>query len=263
MAQSKVDDLTKKIQDLDAKIETEIADLTARLAQVKDSPESRGRVSKVKKDFMLELKKSVDLYKLERDKRVARIGQPGASGQAGDLSDMAGALNERIDTRADEIVALAKSFTESDGYREYVTVYDDDGMSSNDRYESPESIQKRREGSRTTQVEGDVVTGLNRSIADLNQRISTLERRVSAARTDEERKALQAEVDRATAMRSERQMQIAGVQDEYSSGASTPLSSQQAFELDKEVDGLVKQLETDFREILRLANEREVERARN
>jgi translation elongation factor EF-Tu-like GTPase len=263
MAQSKVDDLTKQIQDLDAKIEAEITDLTTRLTQVKDSPDSRGRVAKVKKDFMLDLKKSIDLYKLERDKRADKIGRPGTSGQTEALSTTTEALDTHIDARADDIVAIAKSFTESDGYREYVAVYDDDGMSSNDRFETESSVQKRREGTRTTQTEKDVLTGLNRSISDLNQRITTLERRIVATPTDAERKALQAELDRATAMRDERRRQITELEQETAaSGAITPLSSQQAHELDKQVDALVNQLKVDFRELLRLANEREVERAR-
>jgi hypothetical protein len=57
--------------------------------------------------------------------------------------------------------------------------------------------------------------------------------------------------------------QIQGLEAEGSdAGASAALSSDQAFALDKEVDALVAQLKTDFRELLRLANEREVARAR-
>ena len=262
--QAKVDDLTRQIQDLDAKIETTIGDLSARLEKVKDSPESKGRVAKVKKDFMADLEKSINLYKLERDKRIDKIGRPSTAGATDALQQSTTAIDARLDKRADEIVAIAKSFNESDGYRDYVTVYDDDGgQNGNMRLETEESIQKRREGSRATQSEKDVIAGLQRSIKDLDGRKATLQQRLSYATTDDARKALQEELDRIAVKRDARTQQIAELGSEGSdAGATTALSSKDAFALDKEVDALVNQLKTDFRELLRLANEREVARAR-
>jgi len=264
LAQSTVDDLTRQIQDLDAKIEATIGDLSARLEKVKDSPDSKGRVAKVKKDFMADLEKSINLYKLERDKRIDKIGRPGTAGSTDALQQSATAIDARLDKRADEIVAIAKSFNESDGYRDYVTVYDDDGgQDGNMRRETDESIQKRREGSRASQNEKDVIAGLQRSIKDLDQRKATLQQRLAYATTDDARKAFQEEIDRIAAKREARVQQIQGLEAEGSdAGASAALSSDQAFALDKEVDALVAQLKTDFRELLRLANEREVARAR-
>jgi hypothetical protein len=262
-AQTQVDDLTEQIQELDAKIEATIDDLAARLERVKDSPDSGGRVAKVKKDFMADLEKSINLYRLERDKRIDKIGRPGTVPAMASLQHTTESLDARIDTRADAIVAIAQSFNESDGYRDYITVYDDDGMSSNDHYESEDSIQKRREGSRATQNVKAVIEGLQRSIADLDQRRAMLERRLASATTDENRKALKTEIDRIAAKRTARLKQIDELGLEVPNAvATTSLSSDQAFALDKEVDALVKELHGDFRELLRLANEREVARAR-
>ena len=264
LAQTKVDDLTKQIQDIDAKIEATIGDLAARLEKVKDSPDSGGRVAKVKKDFMADLEKSINLYRLERDKRIDKIGRPSTAAATESLQKSTAALDARLDTRADQIVAIAKSFNESDGYREYVTVYDDDGgQDGNMRRETDESVQKRREGSRASQNEKAVVDGLKRSMTDLDQRKAALERRLAATTTDDARAAIQEEIDRIAAKREARVQQIQSLESEGSdAGASAALSPDQAFALDKEVDALVAQLKTDFRELLRLANEREVARAR-
>jgi len=248
-AEARLQEITQRMTELDGAIEQQVQQIAEFLSGIKDSPDSRSRVSQMKKDFIQNLKKSIDVYQRLRNDRLQELGRPGVANTGQSLT----ILDEKIDTRVDQILEVAKSFSESDGMREYEYFYDDDGGAT--RLESDTSRQNRREGSRAGQVEDRVIEGLEAAIRDDEQRRQTLENRLSWAGTAEEKKALQdqmAEIDRTIETR---RGQIRELLTERES-ADQALDSREAFALDQQLDDQMQALKKMFQELYSLAAER-------
>jgi 3-methyladenine DNA glycosylase AlkD len=260
-SEQRIQELTQKIAELDAAIEVQIKGLADYLATVKDSPDSKSRVSQVKQDFMKDLKKSIDVYRNLRSQWADHLGRPSRLTPE-EVRQSTDVLDAKIETRIEQILSVANSFEESDGVKDYQVIWDD-GRRGDDRdvRETDASRQARREGSRAAQVEDQVIKGLEESIRQIEGRKVALNSRLLGAASEEQKAAIRDEMKAADEAIARRREQMAGLVKERGAGGQA-LSSREAFELDQQLDARMQELKSQFRQLYATAAERRQEMAR-
>ncbi|MDP3851359.1 MAG: hypothetical protein Q8Q59_12700 [Luteolibacter sp.] len=162
----------RDIVELDARIEKHVAELVKMLAGLRDSQDSRTKITQLKKDTIEGLKRGIDLYARKR-KEVRELVRTG-DGEA--LADL-GKIDQRIITRVDQIAELAKSVPT----HEDVDKYESDGGSSywNGYYHESSRVsedwkQNRRDTTQSNKLREDTNKALQEAIERLDQRRRSL-----------------------------------------------------------------------------------------
>ena len=161
----------RDIVELDARIEKRVDELVKMLAGLRDSQQSRTKVTQMKKDAIEGLKRGIQLYTQKR-KEIRELVRTGEASAATDL----GKLDQRIIKRVDQIAELTKSIpTHQD-----VAKYESDGGSYWNGYYyetsriSEEWKQNRRDDSNATRMRDEATSALRETLERLDQRRRTL-----------------------------------------------------------------------------------------
>lgn len=162
----------RDIVELDARIEKRVDGLVKLLANLRDSQDSRTKVTQIKKEAIDSLTAGIDRYTQKR-REVTELIRKGDSAALGDLDK----FDERIIRRVDQIAELTKSIpTHQD-----VEKYESDGGSywngyyyENSRI-SEEWKQNRRDSTQSDKVRGETEKALRESLERLDQRRRALD----------------------------------------------------------------------------------------
>jgi hypothetical protein len=244
--------LSQQMLDLDQGIEERITRLVQEIKSVEDSQESQARVAQIKKDAMARLKKTIEFYARERDKRLQEETKAYSALPKDQLAKDVAGLGNRIEKRADQILELASSMVEQEGYQRYETYWDGDTAR---QQETEEYQHNQREASRTGQVKEDLTADLRKSIEKLERQNEQLTRALTSDKPAAEQAALQQEIQRNREVIERRRAQIQ--QTVTAAGSGRVLSSQAAFQMEQLVDDIYQDLRKDFNELVRLAYERD------
>lgn len=161
----------RDIVDLDTRIEKRVDGLVKMLAGLRDSQESRTKVTQLKKEAIEGLKRGIDLYVAKRKE----VGELVRTGDQAALEDL-GKIDQHIIKRVDQIAELTKSIpTHQD-----VEKYESDGGSywrgyyhENTRI-SEEWKQNRRDTTQSNQLRDDAAKALREILERLDQRRRSL-----------------------------------------------------------------------------------------
>jgi hypothetical protein len=160
----------KDIVDLNARIEKRVDGLVTLLAGLRDSEDSRRRVTQIKKEAIEGLKQGIERYRSKR-KEIREMVRTGGEEALGDL----GKIDEHIIKRIDQIAELTKSIpTHQD-----VDKYESDGGSYwNGYYDggrvSEEWKQNRRDSSASDLQRKQTADALEKAIKRLEERRRSL-----------------------------------------------------------------------------------------
>lgn len=116
----KVKDKTDELLKMDESIENKIDKLVATLGTLKDSQDSGNRIENNKKKLIEGLQNSIDFYQKRRAQKQHDIQWERSDYKREDLGGDMSFLNERIDKRVDQIIALTQSFTKHEDYDQYI-----------------------------------------------------------------------------------------------------------------------------------------------
>ncbi len=162
----------RDIVELDARIEKHVEQLVKMLAGLRDSQDSRTKITQLKKDAIEGLKRGIDLYASKR-KEVRELVRGGGDEALGDL----GKIDQRIIKRVDQIAELTKSIPT----HEDMDKYESDGGSSywNGYYHETSRVsedwkQNRRDTTRSNKLREDTTKALQEAIERLDQRRRSL-----------------------------------------------------------------------------------------
>jgi hypothetical protein len=164
-------ELGKDIVTLDARIEKRVAELVKMLADMRDSQDSKTKISNIKQDAIDGLRRGIELYSAKRREMAERI-RTGDQTAMGDLDK----FDERIVKRVDQIVELGKSFPahkdvdkyESDGGTYWNGYYHENSRVSDDWK------QNRRDNMKTSQTRDEVIKAIREGLERLDQRQRSL-----------------------------------------------------------------------------------------
>ena len=249
----RAESLTKQILDLDRDIEQRVDSVLKSLTGVRDSVDSKTRVTATKTDAIEALRKSIDYYVRERDKRLRDLASPYSRVAAEDNQGDVESLNRRIDKRIEQITALTSSFSqysELDRYERYRDV-DRDYNSK-----TPEARQQERVVSKAVNEKGKLVADLREAISALRRKNTSLQGSLRTAHTEEARKGIEEQIRANSDLIAQRQKQLDELVNAPES-PSKPVSSEAAFELDRLLDDIVKEIRKDTVKLQVLVRERE------
>lgn len=159
------------IVELDARIEKHVDELVKMLAGLRDSQDSRTKVTQLKKEAIEGLKRGIDLY-VKKRKEVRELVRTGDESALGDL----GKLDQRVFKRVDQIAELTKSIPS----HEDVDKYESGGGSYWNGYYSETSRvseewkQNRRDTTQSNKQREDTAKALREAIERLDQRRRSL-----------------------------------------------------------------------------------------
>lgn len=161
----------KDIVALDARIEKRVDELVKMLADMRDSKDSKMRVSQMKQEAIEGLRKGIQIYSAKRREMTEKI-KAGDDAAMGDL----GKFDDRIFKRVDQIVEIGKSFpTHKD-----VDKYQSDGGSywngyyyENSRV-SDDWKQNRRDNVQGGKTRDETTKALREGLDRLDQRRRSL-----------------------------------------------------------------------------------------
>ena len=177
----------RDIVELDGRIEKRVDSLVKLLAGLRDSQDSKTKVTRIKKEAIESLRAGIGRY-MEKRQEVRDLIRKGDTAALGDLDK----FDDRIIKRVDQIAELTKSIPT----HEDVDKYESSGGSywngyyyENSRI-SEEWKQVRRDSNQSDKLRGDVEKALRESLERLDQRRRTLKEVLARPDTTEAAKQL-------------------------------------------------------------------------
>lgn len=199
----RVEVIKSDLMKLNGRIEKQIEGIVKDLSGLKDSQESKQRVSQIKMTAMKGLGKSIGRYKAKRDAIRQQI-KDGKSGIPKEVLERdAKVFDEHIAKRVRQILDLSKSFTQEADVEKYEKVDGDDfysvGLGWDDEIEqiSEEWRQNRRDRVMDHKQRREVLEALNKSIEREQDQVKAFEARLKRKNIGAvDRKLMQAELER-------------------------------------------------------------------
>ncbi|MCG3149101.1 MAG: hypothetical protein PCFJNLEI_02560 [Verrucomicrobiae bacterium] len=256
--EDRLETVKEKLRVTDQHIERRIDRLIKSLTAVTDGKDSRTKVLQAKQTAYTALKKNIEFYGRERGQRFMALYQASNQWTKEGLAADVAWLNERIETRVGQALALVASLPAEKDMQKYQTYYIDGDW--NHRVDSAYSHQQRVLAG-GSQWRDAVFKDLKTSIDRLKRSHVELERALAAAKTSEGRKFVQDLLNLNEALVVKRQEQI-----QTALGKANPASRALG---NKSADALLEQIQAertanqkDLGEWIRLKNERDQERQR-
>jgi chromosome segregation ATPase len=235
---------SKDIVDLNARIEKRVDELVKLLAGLRDSEDSRRRVTQVKKDAIEGLQRGIDLY-IQKRKEIREMVRTGSDEALGDL----GKIDQHIIKRVDQIAELTKSIPthqdvdkyESDGgsYRSYWGGYHESTQVSE------EWKQNRRDASASDLQRKQITEALKKGIERIEDRRRSLKTQLGQKGLTESAKSLyQTELGQADAYQDHLEAQLREIVAGGDAGGGRAVGLEQA----QDIENMIEDARMDLRE---------------
>ena len=256
--QDRVQTITDKLKATDGQIERRIQRVLEYLVTVTDGGDSGTKVLRAKEDMFDTLKRNIDFYARERGMRFAALYQRTSSLGKADLAEDVRRLNERIDKRVAQALALAASLPAEQEIARYQYVYDDGDLQ---RRSNPQYAQQHHALGRGDLLRDKAFQGLKASLDNLARSRQELERARPLATTDAARQFVEEQLQRNRELVDKRRQQTA-VALLGSNTAGKALGRKAAEALVRLIEDERTNNKQDNAEWIRLKNGRDVERER-
>lgn len=256
--QKKVQDITDQMMVIDTDIEKGVNRIVDLLASMADSTDSRTRVAQMKEDVLKGLKKNLDFYKMERQKRLGAAMQSYSSMPKDQLVKQVANIDGKVDERIDQIMKITESFTESKDIKKYEYHNNNWYGGGSSRTTNPDYKQNRMVATRGGNTADKVMDGLDKENEDLKRENDQLERRLPTAQSEEGKAALQAQIARNKATIDKNYSRM----DELMSGGkqhTKQVGSKEAQNVEKRINDQIQDIRKAHNELVRLKSVRDTE----
>jgi hypothetical protein len=254
--------IIEDIQTLDDRVESGVEKIVARLSKVKDSPETRVFVSKIKGDVIAGLKRSIEYYQRDRQTIAEQLRLGRSNLPAETLESDLAAFDARIEKRVGQIADLVSSFVDPQDVEKYVTSHTGYfGWSFENVAISDEWRQNRRDTLQTRQIRDQVAESIRESIRHLEDRNAFIREALRRPTISEaERNFYEVDLERNADIIAQRKQHL----DEMLSSPSTAtdqLDRSRAHELNDMIESARVDLRSDFFTMFRKYHELNTARA--
>jgi chromosome segregation ATPase len=244
----------KDIVDLNARIEKRVDELVKLLAGLRDSQDSRRRVTQIKKEAIEGLQRGIDLYIAKR-KEVREMVRTGGDEALGDLSK----IDQHIIKRVDQIAELTKSIPAHQDVEKYEggggVAYGSEaywnGYYDGERV-SEEWKQNRRDASASDKQRKDTAEAIEKAIQRLDERRRSLKSQLAQSGLSEAARNLYVtELGQVDAYQAHLQTQLADVVSGGSSGGGRAVGLEQAQDIENMINDARRDLREDVARLFR------------
>jgi hypothetical protein len=232
----------KDIVDLHARIDKRVEELVTLLSGLRDSQDSRHKVTQIKKEAIKALQEGIQRYQTKR-REIREMVRTGSDEALGDLSK----IDEHILKRVDQIAELTKSIPthqdvdkyEYSGSGSYWNGYHDGGRISD------EWKQNRRDSNAADMQRKQTSEALEKAIERLKSRRSLITTQLKeGGLTESSRMLLETELGQVDSYQSHLQSQLQQIITGGSPGGGREIGSDQAYDIDR----MIEDARTDLRE---------------
>lgn len=253
MRQKRLEEVAAEIRDRGQKMDQKIEELVKLLAGLKDSQDSKRRVSAIKADAIVGLKRMIETYKTERRGIVERLRADG-SAPADALNKDMDVIDKLVEKRAADIVELVKSLPAGEDIAKYEaaggTYYD--GFYEEETRVSEAWKQNRRDKVESGKIRREVQQALEKAIADLDSRQDSIAAALRSGDLSEPAMEIQSqELSRVSALLVQRRAQLMDVMLAGEAPAESA-SKNEADDLKGMLNDARRDIAADFAKTLRL-----------
>ncbi len=253
-AEARVGAMTGQLVALNGDIQSRVQRMISLLSSVRDSTDnSESRMRRAKVDALKGLEAVARYYAQERDRRKKEMGNPYAQIPSDDLARDVAALNAGIEACVTQSLEIARSLVQhqegqGDGY-------------SSDGSKTLADQRASRDAEASARIKADLVADLRASMDKLSRDIKDREAELAQARDPAARERLMKDIETMRQTIEARRSQV-----EELLMASRPstraVGRKAAFEMDKMLDEMTRELRQDFARFRALVSERDMARAR-
>lgn len=232
-----------EIRAMDSRIETRGDALLDSLRSIGDSKDSRSKIARMKEETIESLRSNIQYYRSKRAALKEELRRPTLNLTTEEKKRMIAAFDARIEKRVTQIIELLKSLPTHKDYERYKvegSTWAGPAYAVNEDY-----VQNQRLVTVTNRLREEIVAGLRRSIARLQQDNRTLMAELNAAPNYSSPKDLTGEINKNEMLIAERREQIATALS-FTSTPTRKISQREAIDFDKERRNTVNELRRDF-----------------
>ena len=246
-------ELGQDIVTIDARIEKRVDELVKMLADMRDSKDSKTRISKLKQEAIEGLRRGIDLYVAKRKEMRERI-KAGDEAALGDL----GKFDQRIFTRVDQIAELSKSFPAHKDVDKYESTGGDywNGYYYENSRISDDWKQNRRDNVQGGQTRDETTKAIREGIERLDQRRRSLKDLLAARNLSESARQLYLqELGQVDAYKDRLNTQLVEVTSSSGGSATRASGLDEAIDIEQLLEDARKDLREDVSNLFRLYDE--------
>jgi hypothetical protein len=250
-SQARLDSITQQLRTLDEDIEARVERIVTLLSTIKDSADSKGRVRKSKEKAIAGLKKGIEYYVRERDKRDKAVVGPDTAVAVSkeELAKDADVIDTRIDKRITQITTLANSMTQSESFTKYERY-------RNTEFEQSNTFEQlERDVNTSAKVKADLIKSLKAGIEKQTREIAELQKLLPTVKEPTRQEQIKEEIEEKQEIIEDRREQIETLLT-AAPAHTKPVANKAAFELDKLLAEMTLDLQRDFRKFQQLVAER-------
>jgi hypothetical protein len=237
-------ELTNDIISLDKRIEGRIDRVLKMLKGMKDSNESGTRVVRLKKEALAGLANTIDVYDSKRRDMKMEAYARDPKIEREELFKSVARYDERIEKRVNQILDLAKTFTEHKNYSKYIHSHSGGHWGGSTRRRNPAYSQNRSQTIHTEQTRQQLIDALKKSIESVDIRNRSIRERMRSEMTDQFRVLLEEELEHNGALIEVREQQIVGLL-KGPSGGGKAVSTRVVMTTEKMIEELVVDIRAD------------------
>ncbi len=257
-AEARVGAQTAQLVSLNGDIESRVQRMVSLLSSVRDSTDSaESRMRRAKVEALSGLEAVARYYAQERDRRKKEMNNPYAQISADDLAKDVAALNTGIETCVTQSLEIAKSLVQ---HQEGEVKKYDDGY-SDDNNETREYQRSKRDAEASVKIKTDLVADLRASIEKLSRDIKNREVELSYAADASTKERLSTDIETMRKTIDARRGQVEELL-MAPKPSTRAVGHKAAFEMDKMLEEMTKELRQDFAKFRALVMERDMARAR-
>ena len=202
--------IVNQIVELDGTLKSTVGGVLTKLKTITDSRDSKTKVTRIKRDVIEQIRKAADAYVAERARLDEALKVTGNPYRREDLYKERKDFDGKIDNMVNAMVDLALSMDTHKDYERYVYEHGSafGGRDTTVR-RNPQYDQNRRTTTQAGAARKEVSETLKQSLDRLKAKQEELDQQLAGKKLGEEqKKTLQAELDRVTDMRNERIQQL-------------------------------------------------------
>jgi hypothetical protein len=262
--EARFEELKKDLLGLDTRVETQIDSIVKKLATLRDSQDSKTKVSNIKGDVIKALVRTVWIY---RQKRVEVFEQmrKNSTVPKEELEKTLKTFDDRIGKRVGQVMELAKSFPGHEDVKKYESYSSSyyNGWSEENVRISDEWKQNRRDNTSGRVARREVLQQLDKAL-DTNQsrRASIADALANRKLSDKEKALQQEELGRLDATIDKLRTDRRELALPDGTGATREIGADEAHDGEKMLDDARRDLARDFSDIMRKFTELSAERTR-
>jgi hypothetical protein len=212
----------------------------------------------VKKDIIEGLEKTIAFYRQRRAPRIEALRTGSSPEPAAHNEEALRFLDDKVEQRVEQILQVTASLTQHEEWKRSEKYYGNGRNKGVPRAGGAETMDRQRYRKNVSQSEHekrDVVEGLAGDAGKLEAENKRLRQSLVYAKTDEDKSRIEAQIKRNEEAAAKRRSQIRSALGDARPPAKS-VSKRAAFETERWISDMVRDIGKDHRELVRLASER-------